>query len=519
MNGYIDYNECGQYLSVIQGISEGKILYRDMVVFYGPLQYWTPVIAMQIFGKSLLTLRGVFMVGNIAIVFLIYIIARVSIRRTFFSYLAIIIIVTQTQSPFWITRYAGFRYLASYLLLLFILLFCRFKKNVTIFFVGIFSVIALFYSLDGGIASFLVCVAFFLMYHFLVPPSERNTTSKVILQHYFFGFLLGVVPFLLWSLANNSLFSYFSQQLLFTPSRLFIDPEQYKYFDARHSYPLIVIALSIFWICFIFRDSTSYYKTVSFIVLAVFGFVFYLFSLRSMNGMAFTNSLPITIVISFFLMNEILDYFFNKAKLIKNQSLFLNQLVLAAMFVICAQFYFQLHNYFYYQEWKSFIDYQINKGKYVPYYAGWWPLNSRGLEYSENQRLGKILIPKAQKDEIAQVDSYIQKYSDAGDPIFCFPDLSFFNFICNRPNISRFTHAVLACKNPRWEEEILTDLERLKPKLIIVRKGECATEKRLRQKTVLNQIRKHIMDNYGLIAELSNFFIYSLRNYNDSKAP
>ena len=100
-NGWVVFLESGTYLSVINAIFHGQVLYRDVFLFFGPFSYWGPALAMFLFGKTLAVLRLYFLFGDILTYLTLYLLCRFVIRNRFLAYLAAVIIVIQVHNPFW----------------------------------------------------------------------------------------------------------------------------------------------------------------------------------------------------------------------------------------------------------------------------------------------------------------------------------------------------------------------------------------------------------------------------------
>jgi len=87
-HGAINYLEIGAHSSVINGLLHHQVPYRDVQLFFNPLSYCTPALAMAMFGKTVAVLRGAFLVGNVMSLLILYLLCRTLVRHRLFSFLA-----------------------------------------------------------------------------------------------------------------------------------------------------------------------------------------------------------------------------------------------------------------------------------------------------------------------------------------------------------------------------------------------------------------------------------------------
>ena len=174
-HGRVDYLESGQYLSVINEIFQGKILYRDTYLFFGPFSYYGPAFAMLLFGKTLAVLRQYFLLGDIVTYIVLYFLCRFVIRNRFLACLAAIVIVVQTHNPFWCSRWGGFRFVSAYAVILTLSLFIRSRSGKYAWLAGFFTGAAFLHGVDMGILSLIAAVALFVADKFLVSSAKEET--------------------------------------------------------------------------------------------------------------------------------------------------------------------------------------------------------------------------------------------------------------------------------------------------------------------------------------------------------
>ena len=86
------------------------------------------------------------------------------------------------------------------------------------------------------------------------------------------------------------------------------------------------------------------------------------------------------------------------------------------------------------------------------------------------ERVGRILTPPAQAQEIERVVAYIQENTAPTEPIFDLSNHAAYYFLADRPNPTRYPLVVYASPEP-LQKEVIADLERAKPKYVIFTTG------------------------------------------------
>jgi hypothetical protein len=152
-HGYINYNESGQHLAAIGEMHRGGLLFRDIFVQYGPLHYWVPYWAFEHVGYSIATLRGYFLLGEIAGLLAAYAVCRQVISHRLFAGLAGLLIAIEAHHPFWSTRWGGWRFAFVYLVLFALIRFSRTRKRGWTFAAGLASGLAFLHTYDAAAAT------------------------------------------------------------------------------------------------------------------------------------------------------------------------------------------------------------------------------------------------------------------------------------------------------------------------------------------------------------------------------
>ena len=125
------------------------------------------------------------------------------------------------------------------------------------------------------------------------------------------------------------------------------------------------------------------------------------------------------------------------------------------------------------------------------------------------ERIGPILVEKNQAKEIESVTKYIISNTSKNEPVFAFPEHSLYNFLADRPAVSRFYIAAYAHTMDEWKTELLTELQSHPPRYIIYSHQLSNLAKAIGRKTeLLPEVIEFISENYVIEKNFSNISIY-----------
>ena len=119
-------------------------------------------------------------------------------------------------------------------------------------------------------------------------------------------------------------------------------------------------------------------------------------------------------------------------------------------------------NWVYYQRWKWNL---------VPKVIYAEPLSKYREVDASIERMKGVKVSLDQAYEIEEVVKYIRANTKPSDPLLGFPELDFYNFLCDRPEVSRFYLSGLAYPRRQWQQEVLENVRLKKPPVVLYRAG------------------------------------------------
>jgi len=195
--GTVNVIDEGQFGAWINHMLNGKLMYEDIFITYGPLLVYPLYILSDIFGPSIFLVRLYLTCGSsIGIILVIFLLRVLRIS----SYLRLCTIVVVVLLPMIQLRQAGWL-----LFLLLLILSFQFKKPLLYMFTGISIVCSFLISPEVGIYTLVVAVVAFI-YQFII--TER---MHPVLSHAFYmvgGALFAIVLFVVWSYSQGWLSAY-----------------------------------------------------------------------------------------------------------------------------------------------------------------------------------------------------------------------------------------------------------------------------------------------------------------------
>ena len=501
-HGFIDYFESGQYLSVINAIFHGKLPYKDLFVLFGPLHYWVPALAMLFFGKSIVVLRGFFLFGDVASLLVLYCLCRLFIRNRFFSTAAALLIVIEAHHPFWCTRWGGIRFAFGYLSLLSLTLFCKKKTARAMGWSGFFASVGSLFSQDVGLFSYATAFLFFILYAFWRRPEERTEKPLTLLRIYGVGCAVVLIPFMAWLVASSSLGAYVDAIASLPSLRLWLQPWGASDLTPKVLYPAILYVGCLGAAGYsLLRKGRLSDELMCLMVLCTYGILSYAASFRAIRGPQFqVLGLPIALLVTFYLLRRLYDVR-KMAKTYRDALLVVIVAGLVGSFASPKRYYENLSVWLYYQRVKQGV---------LPVYSG--VIRKDGLTRPLNaQRGGQAALPLWQADEVDFVVSYILSHSSGGEPLFSFPELGLFNFLCDRPDVSRFTLVAYSWPKQEWQKEQLELLKNKRPPIVLVltRLSNLAASIHHKEE-LLPDVLTYVRKNYVLKAQTQQIAIYGL---------
>ncbi len=525
MHGFIDNFESGKELSCVNELFRGKVLYKESMPYFGPLNVYLQAFSMILFGKSIAVLSGYFYFGTLLTLLLSYFIGRSLCRGRFFPYLLGISLAVETISPFWATRWGGFRFTFGLLTILCAITFFKRRHDLWAFLTGACASIAVLTTIDVGFFSFFsIAAAGFLyaMSNFKKKEKGHSLKSALILAS---GVLAVFVPFAVYFHLKGALVPYL--KTIFTIATLHFKVwggggVQVVLSEALNPTGLLSMKFKILAPLFIYIYAAIYlwdrlfakaisWKECAICCLSVYGAFMYKMSFRAMIGPQFEMALQPAIILGFVFADDI--FYKMKASIglpkartrtagspLKTYGLGL-VLVLLCIYAVFSEKVS-------YKSLKNWCVYQLHKRDVVPIYLQLVPAERLRMIGLTIDRANGVKVPDFQVEEMEGITKYITKMTDPSEAVFTFPDLGLYNFLANRPCLDRFSIAAFAWTSPEWRKELLADLETLKPKYIIrSRKLSNLAAAVGMVEEVLPEVREYIEANYYTEASFNSIDI------------
>jgi hypothetical protein len=504
-HGYINYNESGQHLAAIAELARGSLLFRDIFVQYGPLHYYIPLGAFEALGYSIATLRGYFLVGEIAGLLAAYALAREVIGRRFLAGVAGIALVVLSHHPFWSTRWGGWRFAFVYLAVLALLRFSRTRRAGWMIASGVSTALAFLHTYDAAAAAGAGALAY-LVFEWAARRdfSELTRTSGL----YAVGIAATLLPFAIFLFATDTVGDFWRQLPLANPGRAWLQPFGVEDLSSTILFPAGIFLLSI---GMVIREAAGGQwregRTLGLVVLVSSGGLLYASAFRAIRGPQFETSLPIAVILAVYWLGEAWTYF--EAARESPQDRLRGGLALAG--VVLGILAFGLADIRAYAGGPlAWGRYQLNKAHWVPRHVGADVLND-DFRVIAVEGAGRARVPGWQAEEIEGITAYVVEALPPGEPLFAYPDLGIFNYFAKRPHITRFQIPILAAASPAWSEELMDALREKRAGVALVGKGLSTVARATRHTgEYLPEAQAFILANYTLAGKIGRVYAFRL---------
>jgi len=511
LHGLVDYFESGKELACVNELFHGKVLYKEVYSPFGPLNTYLEALTMFLFGKSLVILRGYFYFGTITALMLGYFIGLSLCRYRFFASVIALLLIVETYNPFWATRWGGFRFAFGLLALFCIINFFRKGKGLWAFFAGMSAIIALFVSLDVGLFSFVAIgsgLCFYMMFNF---SQDKHLRLKGIL-FFIIGTLTALAPFLICFILRGSFVPYINTIVTTIQNYhsvwsaggvpLLKYVKSAKILTLQFKYVLVFVLYAYFGIYLIYRiiKKRTSWKDYAIACLLTYGFLMLKNKVgaeRKLVDPHFQVALQPAIILSFVFIDDIFNKIVTLIKRRLTSAGKIVKLVLLIAVFLSVVVYFGFSKKIFYKDFKTWNLYQQHKSYLMPLYTRAIRIPKEKTATLGITRAKGIVTFKEQAYEIENVTKYIISVTEEKEPIFTFPEHGIYNFLANRPCVSKFNIAGFAVLSPKWEQEILTDLKTKNPRYIIYDRSLSNLAKALkRNEEVLPRVTRYIRSNY-----------------------
>jgi hypothetical protein len=538
LTGYIDHLETGQYLTCINGIFQGKVPYKDFFTLFGPLSVYLPAFLMLFLGKTISTLRIFFYFTTILSLIILYLVSRIVIKRRFFTYLVAFLAVTEIYHPFWASQWVWFKMGLGLLCIGLALLYRKKGHRFYIFLSGLTCAISLLYSAEVGVFAIIAICATILL-----VPRDTNRLKYATMSYLLLGigFCSIMLPFFIYMASKSALIDYLYTTFYVFPflhAKMWGHPNSLSlisllYDNSNYSSLYNIIVSDLFKVhmpMFLYAGCFAYilislvrrnreYNFFSITLLSFYGGLLYISSFRAIEGPQFQISIAPFIILCGVFLEKTFELYLQTNKrqssrntLEKKATKRTVTLLFILSIFIFSTFYVVASRKRYYASLEKWIHYQILKKYLVPHYLGPLVKNRMDLVPLELERAGKIYIPRGQAAEIYAVTDFIVKNTKNEEIVFCFPEHGIYNFLANRPPLSRFYIAGFAQTTPRWRNELFDELQTKRPRIIIRGNRLSNLAMSIDSKAeILPEITEYINKHYTLLKRIYGINIFKLK--------
>lgn len=448
--GDLNFIDEGQFGAWANHMINGKQIYKDIYIPYGPLLVYPLFLLFRTFGASAFLVRLYLTLGAVmsvvAINILLYLL---NIKNTTRRIILLVLILIPGL---------GLRQGSGYLVLLFVYLSLVYRKNYLYLLTGVFSIASFLVSPDIGIFSFILCFIIFL-YRFIFSRDLAHELKKWV--YFLQGLILTFSIFSFWSIYENWFWSYINT----TSDALFnfsgINTPNGK------NFPLVNALLSnkieysrllnftvskdgfLYWLLFLYIGTFFYFlirvvlkkidrNDLIIGLLFIYGMSLYTVVIGRPGHIFFV--IHPAIIISVIFIEKLICLI---KKIHKNE-----KFVIVLLITLLSFFNIRLILMFRTEIFKAISLFRIS--------------NKSNINQS---RIGHIHLSSNQISYINTIAKFIDKNTNKFDYIFFLSDEPMIYLLTNRVNPTRYDLPFIAnTKEKRYE--LVSDLEKRKPKFI-----------------------------------------------------
>jgi hypothetical protein len=519
MHGAINFYETGIYLPQINEAFHGKILYKDMFILRGPFEILMPGFLMAVFGKHIGVLNWYFYAGTVLTLIICAIFSLNMFRTRFFAYLFTLVLIARTFHWATFHIWGGIRFGWGILALLIFAIFLKCRPLWLLFLTGAVTAIAFWTSFEIGASS---CTAI-LITLCLTGYIERDAGSTVkSIGIYMAGALIASLPCLVYLSINSALVDYASTVKtvltdmtdVFNHSLTFDTPKNFSDFllslsPGRHNFkytlPFLFYILVAAYMMAKFVKRAMRPCDFAIIAVGIYGVFLYRGAFRDIEGPQYRMALQPVLLIMFFYLEDIWMRLRGA-----RQSIGIKKMIIMAVIIAIpvSAVIFSAHKY----SRRFFIFKEINSMLVEKMHAP-IPYSYPEPTAIQSERAKGIIAPASQAREVDSVVAYITSHVKEGEAVFAFPDLGAYNFLTDRPPVSRFYTAEFSFMKPSYFKELMLDLKNKKPRYVICARDFSRLEKfRATLGAHLDEARRFLRENYDVVEEYATVDILKIKD-------
>lgn len=491
LHGKINVYETGLYLPGIDAVLKGLVPYRDFFHLRGPFELYMPAAMMAVWGKNIAVLSTYFYIGTVLTLICCVWLAAELYRTRLILYLMVPVLIGRTFPRVVFTYWGGMRYALGILALICAVKFFKGDKIRWVFLGGIVSACGLFTSVEVGICAMIGIIAA-LTASFAFKIQNRAFVLKSA-GAYLLGLLLVVLPYVFYLVKTNSFIPYIeSVYAVVVNMQKVIDPHLVSEYPSnlwealramvvpvsknfRHMTPSYLYIILVAYLVYRWQKRKLSRIDLALLCVGLYGFVIYNTGFRGIWAAQFEMALQPEKILYFFILEEI--YFLLKEKRwgMPAQG--------ALSFVNTPRFKAWAFKFFVFVLVGSSVGYALNRYNHR-FYAFKYatrvisgksaekirPLSDEKTAVLSIERAGGMVVPLSQADELESMVAFIQESTSPQDIVFTYPELGGYNFFADRPFLGRFPIATFTWFNDDWHKELMTDLNTVMPKVIVVQR-------------------------------------------------
>lgn len=492
--GNFDSVEEGFWLSWVQRLSEGQVLYKDVLVYHSPFIPWGMYWFSKVAGLSIYSERLFLHLLQVLGIIIYFFFSRKVLKNTLFAILSTFVFMAVTSTL--VRNNVEIRVGLPLLSLIFLFNFFELRKKWMLFVSAIISGAALFLSLEGGIAVFIASLfGIFISSDKKLPISLfKNIGIYVGGVFVTSGLVLGYL-FITGSLAGfieQSLFyaKAFSQGYFNSAMERSVT-HAYFHFDVLDEYldsvtifweitKLTFVGFLIYWVYKLIKKSNLESTEIQIFTTAFFGLILTRAALGRSDFYHLLFVLGIALVLIFYAL----------LKLFSINKLLSLGLILFVIFILARV---HINNSFLEKNIFKYQTYGKVTGEYKSY---------------DFERGGALVGMEIDEDSTSNLVKYIQDNSSQEDTIFVYPWNPELYFYADRKGATR-VDTPYAFFDEKYQNLIIEDLKNNPPKFLIyngsMNFGNLTVD-------TLPLVNKFINENYEKVEGFGNFDVMSLGN-------
>lgn len=483
--GEINFIDEGQFGAWSYQMLNGKLMYKDIYITYGPLYVYPLFVLFKIFGPSAFLVRLLYVTLNSALgIALVNLLLHQMEFKKVSRWLVIFLLFALPG--------ISLRMSLGFLIIPCLLKAISEKKHLLSFIVGALLSIAFLISPEIGLFSALLVFVFYL--YFLIAQADLKFILGKILWTAL-GSVLVLALFFFWSKGEGWFSSYMevTKDVLISFSGINSPNGTAFPNPLKLGYSIFSKEMLLYWELFFYLITSLYLfvktamKTISkhdrfLIFLSLYGLLLYVILIGRSGHFFFT--LPILIIIAVYFAQELFLILVNIHKKYLERILALTLLIIILAFSIRLFLIFRPH-------FSKIASLLISTTKPRD--------NPKGV--------GPILISNTQKEKIKNMQNFISENTTREEKVFFVNDEPMMYLLVDRSNPTRFDLPYIAnTKEKRME--ILNDLIEKKPKYIFENIDAWAVDgiSNIRR---LPEIVEFLKKNYTKETLIGNAIVYS----------